>query len=91
MSDEERTTGFGDREVSPEEKTRLVGGVFDSVAHRYDLMNDLMSLGSHRLLKRMTVEMAGGGEGQRGLELAGGTGGPAPPGGAAGRGGGAGG
>ena len=74
MSDGERTTGFGDREVSPDEKTRLVGGVFDSVAHRYDLMNDLMSLGSHRLLKRLTVEMAGLREGQRVLDLAGGTG-----------------
>ena len=74
MSDVERTAGFGDREVSPEEKTRLVGGVFDSVAHRYDLMNDLMSLGSHRLLKRLTVEMAGLREGWRVLDLAGGTG-----------------
>ena len=74
MSNGERTTGFGDREVSPEEKTRLVGGVFDSVAHRYDLMNDLMSLGSHRLLKRLMIEMAGLREGQRVLDLAGGTG-----------------
>ena len=74
MSDAEHSAGFGDRKVSPEEKTRLVGGVFDSVAHRYDLMNDLMSLGSHRLLKRLTVEMAGLREGQRVLDLAGGTG-----------------
>ena len=51
-----------------------MGGVFDSVAHRYDLMNDLMSLGSHRLLKRLTVEMAGLREGWRVLDLAGGTG-----------------
>lgn len=74
MSDVKRTAGFGDRDVSPKEKTRLVGGVFDSVAHRYDLMNDLMSLGSHRLLKHLTVEMAGLREGWRVLDLAGGTG-----------------
>ena len=85
MSDEQRTTGFGDREVSPEEKTRLVGGVFDSVAHRYDLMNDLMSLGSHRLLKRMTVEMAGLREGQRGARSRRRHRRPRPAGGAAGR------
>lgn len=74
MSEAKRKTNFGYREVSPEEKTNLVGGVFDSVAHRYDLMNDLMSLGSHRLLKRMLVEMAGLREGHNVLDLAGGTG-----------------
>ncbi len=74
MSEFEHKTRFGDREVSPEEKTRLVGGVFDSVAHRYDLMNDFMSLGSHRLLKRLLVEMAGLRKGHRVLDLAGGTG-----------------
>ena len=74
MSKVERKTSFGDRVVSPEEKTRLVGGVFDSVADRYDLMNDFMSLGSHRLLKRLTVEMAGVRNGHRVLDLAGGTG-----------------
>lgn len=65
---------FGFRKVSPEEKTRLVGGVFERVAHRYDMMNDLMSLGTHRLFKRMLVEMSGIREGQRVLDLAGGTG-----------------
>jgi len=65
---------FGFRKVSPEEKTELVRGVFSSVASRYDVMNDLMSLGSHRLFKRMTVEMSGVREGQRVLDLAGGTG-----------------
>ena len=65
---------FGFRRVSPEEKTRLVGGVFERVAERYDVMNDLMSLGSHRLLKRMTVEMSGVRPGMRVLDLAGGTG-----------------
>ncbi len=65
---------FGYRKVSPREKTELVRGVFSSVATRYDVMNDLMSLGSHRLFKRVTVEMSGVREGQRVLDLAGGTG-----------------
>ena len=46
---------WGYKEVAPEEKTRLVGKVFSSVAQRYDLMNDLMSLGIHRLWKRHFV------------------------------------
>lgn len=65
---------FGFKKVSPDEKTELVRGVFSSVAARYDVMNDLMSLGSHRLFKRMTVEMSGVREGERVLDLAGGTG-----------------
>jgi len=65
---------FGFKKVTPEEKTELVRGVFSSVAARYDAMNDLMSLGSHRLFKRMTVEMSGVRPGQRVLDLAGGTG-----------------
>jgi demethylmenaquinone methyltransferase/2-methoxy-6-polyprenyl-1,4-benzoquinol methylase len=65
---------FGHRKVAPEEKTRLVRGVFERVAENYDLMNDLMSLGSHRLFKRMTLEMSGVRPGQRVLDLAGGTG-----------------
>ncbi len=65
---------FGYREVSPEEKTRLVGRVFTSVARRYDLMNDLMSLGVHRLWKRHFVASSGIRSGQRLLDLAGGTG-----------------
>lgn len=65
---------FGYKKVSPEEKTELVRGVFSSVAERYDIMNDLMSLGSHRLFKRMTVEMSGVRAGHRVLDLAGGTG-----------------
>ncbi len=65
---------FGHRKVSPEEKTRLVDDVFASVATRYDVMNDLMSFGTHRLFKRMTVEMSGVREGMRVLDLAGGTG-----------------
>lgn len=67
-------TDFGYREVDAAEKTRLVGRVFDSVATRYDLMNDLMSLGVHRLWKRHFVETCGIRPGQRVLDLAGGTG-----------------
>lgn len=71
---EDRPVNFGYRTVSPAEKTRLVSGVFERVAHRYDVMNDLMSLGTHRLFKRMTVEMSGVRPGMRVLDLAGGTG-----------------
>lgn len=70
----ESSAQFGYRKVSAGEKTRLIGDVFESVAHRYDLMNDLMSLGSHRALKRMLVEMAGLHKGRWALDLAGGTG-----------------
>ena len=73
MSDHS-SVDFGHRKVSPEEKTRLVGGVFESVAERYDVMNDVMSLGTHRLFKRMTVEMSGVRQGMKVLDLAGGTG-----------------
>lgn len=65
---------FGYREVSVEEKTRLVGRVFSSVADRYDLMNDLMSVGIHRLWKRHFVAGCGLRPGQKVLDLAGGTG-----------------
>lgn len=65
---------FGHRKVAPAEKTRLVRGVFESVAGNYDLMNDLMSFGTHRLFKRMTLEMSGVRAGDRVLDLAGGTG-----------------
>ena len=67
-------TDFGYREVSPEEKTQLVGRVFSSVADRYDLMNDLMSVGIHRLWKRHFVAGCGLRPGQNVLDLAGGTG-----------------
>mgnify|MGYP000276356714 CR=1 FL=1 len=67
-------TDFGYREVSPEEKTQLVGRVFSSVARRYDLMNDLMSLGVHRAWKRYYVATAQVKPGDRVLDLAGGTG-----------------
>ena len=70
----EEAVSFGFEQVSPEEKTRRVGGVFAAVADRYDLMNDLMSLGTHRLFKRMVLQMAGVREGHHVLDLAGGTG-----------------
>jgi len=71
---EDRTTHFGYREVAEKDKARLVGGVFHSVAARYDLMNDLMSGGIHRIWKRLTIELSGVREGQRVLDVAGGTG-----------------
>jgi demethylmenaquinone methyltransferase/2-methoxy-6-polyprenyl-1,4-benzoquinol methylase len=67
-------TDFGYKEVAAEEKTRLVGRVFDSVARRYDVMNDLMSLGIHRLWKRRFVASCRLRAGDRLLDLAGGTG-----------------
>ncbi|RFF28755.1 MULTISPECIES: bifunctional demethylmenaquinone methyltransferase/2-methoxy-6-polyprenyl-1,4-benzoquinol methylase UbiE [unclassified Wenzhouxiangella] len=67
-------TDFGYRDVSPEEKTQLVDRVFSSVAKRYDLMNDLMSLGIHRLWKRHFVATCGIRAGHKLLDLAGGTG-----------------
>ncbi|HHO68053.1 MAG TPA: bifunctional demethylmenaquinone methyltransferase/2-methoxy-6-polyprenyl-1,4-benzoquinol methylase UbiE [Gammaproteobacteria bacterium] len=70
----DKTTHFGFQQVPVDEKVRRVGAVFDSVASRYDLMNDLMSLGIHRLWKRFAVEMSGARPGQRVLDLAGGTG-----------------
>ncbi|MGD2138128.1 MAG: bifunctional demethylmenaquinone methyltransferase/2-methoxy-6-polyprenyl-1,4-benzoquinol methylase UbiE [Gammaproteobacteria bacterium] len=70
----EKTTHFGFREVPVDEKARHVRRVFDSVADNYDLMNDLMSCGIHRLWKRYVIGMAGLQPGQRVLDLAGGTG-----------------
>ena len=70
----DKTTHFGFQEVPVEEKAKRVGAVFDSVADKYDLMNDVMSFGIHRLWKRFTIEMSGVRRGQRVLDLAGGTG-----------------
>jgi len=67
-------THFGFEQVPLAEKGARVRGVFDSVAGRYDLMNDLMSLGIHRLWKRLAIELAGVRPGQRVLDLAAGTG-----------------
>ncbi|HSU20592.1 MAG TPA: bifunctional demethylmenaquinone methyltransferase/2-methoxy-6-polyprenyl-1,4-benzoquinol methylase UbiE [Variovorax sp.] len=68
------TTHFGFENVDERDKARRVRGVFDSVATRYDLMNDLMSVGMHRAWKAYTVMVADVGEGSRVLDIAGGTG-----------------
>lgn len=68
------TTHFGYREVPVTEKQKLVGEVFLSVAGKYDVMNDLMSFGIHRLWKRHFVATSGVRRGDRVLDLAGGTG-----------------
>lgn len=68
------TTHFGFQQVPLEEKVHKVADVFHSVASKYDLMNDLMSFGIHRLWKRFTIERSGVRRGQRVLDLAGGTG-----------------
>ncbi len=73
MSKEE-TTHFGYEDVAASEKAGRVRGVFDSVASKYDVMNDLMSMGIHRLWKKQAIEMSGAREGQQILDLAGGTG-----------------
>ena len=67
-------THFGYESVDERDKARRVRGVFDSVAPSYDLMNDLMSLGLHRLWKAYTVMVADLHEGDRVLDIAGGTG-----------------
>lgn len=69
-----RTTDFGFEEVPLDEKARRVSSVFSSVADRYDLMNDLMSFGVHRLWKRFVIEMSGVRRGEKVLDVAGGTG-----------------
>lgn len=72
MSD--KTTHFGFQQVGWDDKVRRVGAVFDSVANKYDVMNDVMSFGIHRLWKRYAIELSGVRRGQRVLDLAGGTG-----------------
>ena len=71
---DDKTTHFGYETVAETEKAERVRGVFDSVATRYDLMNDLMSFGVHRLWKRFAVQLTGVRAGQRVLDLASGTG-----------------
>ena len=71
---EQETTHFGYEEVLMEEKQDRVAQVFRSVASRYDLMNDVMSLGTHRLIKQFTIQQTALRPGQRVLDLAGGTG-----------------
>jgi demethylmenaquinone methyltransferase/2-methoxy-6-polyprenyl-1,4-benzoquinol methylase len=70
----DNTTHFGYKTVNTEEKAGKVAEVFHSVASSYDLMNDLMSAGIHRLWKRMTIEMSGVRRGHKVLDIAGGTG-----------------
>jgi demethylmenaquinone methyltransferase/2-methoxy-6-polyprenyl-1,4-benzoquinol methylase len=65
---------FGYEQVAPDEKTRRVRAVFDSVAERYDVMNDLMSLGVHRVWKQFALSQTGLRPGQSALDVAGGTG-----------------
>jgi len=72
MSDD--TTHFGYKTVNKSNKANLVADVFHSVAEQYDVMNDLMSLGIHRLWKRYAIALSGVRPGQRVLDLAGGTG-----------------
>ncbi|KLN98209.1 bifunctional demethylmenaquinone methyltransferase/2-methoxy-6-polyprenyl-1,4-benzoquinol methylase UbiE [Moellerella wisconsensis] len=75
MADQSKeTTDFGFRKVGKNEKEGLVANVFHSVASKYDLMNDVMSFGIHRIWKRFTIEASGVRRGQRVLDLAGGTG-----------------
>lgn len=69
-----KTVDFGYEKVSPAEKTARVRGVFDSVAGKYDLMNDLMSGGLHRLWKRFALSQTGLRPGQSALDVASGTG-----------------
>jgi demethylmenaquinone methyltransferase/2-methoxy-6-polyprenyl-1,4-benzoquinol methylase len=73
MSDK-NTTHFGYKEVDTQAKAGLVAEVFHSVASRYDLMNDLMSAGIHRVWKRFTIELSGVRTGHSVLDIAGGTG-----------------
>jgi demethylmenaquinone methyltransferase/2-methoxy-6-polyprenyl-1,4-benzoquinol methylase len=68
------TTHFGFKEVPTGDKVSAVAGVFHSVAAKYDVMNDLMSMGIHRIWKRQTIEMSGVRSGDSVLDLAGGTG-----------------
>jgi demethylmenaquinone methyltransferase/2-methoxy-6-polyprenyl-1,4-benzoquinol methylase len=68
------TTDFGYRKVAADDKAGLVGQVFDSVAERYDVMNDLMSFGIHRLWKRFAIGSGRVRSGEAVLDLAGGTG-----------------
>ena len=71
---EKETTHFGYKDVDKDAKAGMVADVFHSVASRYDLMNDLMSGGIHRIWKRFTIELSGVRKGNSVLDIAGGTG-----------------
>jgi demethylmenaquinone methyltransferase / 2-methoxy-6-polyprenyl-1,4-benzoquinol methylase len=74
MTDGNRTTDFGFEKVAWSDKAERVRSVFASVAGKYDIMNDLMSLGAHRVWKQFTLSLTGLRPGQRALDVAGGTG-----------------
>ncbi|WP_374401194.1 bifunctional demethylmenaquinone methyltransferase/2-methoxy-6-polyprenyl-1,4-benzoquinol methylase UbiE [Niveibacterium sp.] len=69
----DKTTHFGYETVAESEKAKKVAGVFTSVAQKYDVMNDLMSMGMHRLWKKFTIDIANVRPGERVLDVAGGT------------------
>jgi len=71
---DQKTTHFGYEQVAVDEKAERVAGVFHSVAAKYDIMNDLMSGGVHRLWKRFTIELSAVRSGHKVLDIAGGTG-----------------
>ena len=73
MTVADRQTHFGFRQVAEDDKANHVAGVFTSVAQKYDVMNDLMSLGMHRLWKQFTIQISGVRAGERVLDVAGGT------------------
>jgi demethylmenaquinone methyltransferase/2-methoxy-6-polyprenyl-1,4-benzoquinol methylase len=74
MADSDRTVDFGFERIASADKAARVRSVFTSVAAKYDVMNDLMSLGAHRLWKHFTLSLTGLRPGQRALDVAGGTG-----------------
>ena len=73
-TDHEKTTHFGFDTVAEADKQKKVGEVFHSVAQKYDIMNDVMSAGMHRLWKRFAVDVSGVGPGDKVLDIAGGSG-----------------
>ena len=74
MTKDDRTTHFGFRTVGEEEKAGMVHGVFSNVASKYDVMNDVMSMGIHRVWKDAMMDWLAPRDGQRLLDVAGGTG-----------------
>ena len=74
MSNTENTTHFGNKNIPKELKSQMVGEVFNSVAQKYDLMNDVMSLGVHRIWKTALIDWLSPRNGQKLLDVAGGTG-----------------
>lgn len=73
-TDPQKTTHFGFETVAETDKQKKVGEVFHSVAQKYDIMNDVMSAGMHRLWKRFAVDVSGVGQGDKVLDIAGGSG-----------------